>query len=150
MLTVGDLAFIGDEAFVNVCRPVLIGREVDIAVLQRGDGSRLVGPTLEIVADGFFDTDRKYDGSATFRIPAPLTTVETKEIEEAALVLFEALGCAGVARFDFFVTVEGLILNEVNTMPGMTEQSQVPKMFAAVGLPYAALIRELVFSSLRR
>jgi D-alanine-D-alanine ligase len=123
---------------------VLVGREVDIAVLRRADGSLLLGPTLEIRAGGFFDTTRKYDGSATFVIPAPLTGVETKEIEDAALALFEALGCDGVARFDFFVTADGVVLNEVNTMPGMTEQSQVPKMFAAVGLPYADLLTELV------
>jgi D-alanine-D-alanine ligase len=123
---------------------VLVGREVDVAVLERADGSLFVGPTLEIEADGFFDTTRKYDGSATFQIPAAINGVETKEIENAALALFEALGCRGVARFDFFVTNEGVVLNEVNTMPGMTEQSQVPKMFAAVGLPYSALLRELV------
>ncbi|HSV38308.1 MAG TPA: D-alanine--D-alanine ligase family protein [Nocardioidaceae bacterium] len=123
---------------------VLDGREVDVAVLRRANGSLLVGPTLEIVSDGFFDTERKYDGSATFLIPAPLTGVQTKELEDAALSLFEALGCDGVARFDFFVTEGGVVLNEVNTMPGMTEQSQVPKMFAAIGLPYDALLRELV------
>ncbi len=129
---------------------VLVGREIDIAIVQRADGSLLVGPTLEIEADGLFDTNRKYDGSATFTIPAPLTGVETKEVEEAALALFDALGCKGVARFDFFVTAEGVVLNEVNTMPGMTEQSQVPKMFAAVGLPYPQLLAELVAGAVRR
>ncbi len=135
-----------DRALVE---EVLVGREVDVAVLERVDGSLLVGPTLEIDAHGFFDTARKYDGSATFTIPAPLTGVETKEIEDAALALFAALGCRGVARFDFFVTDRGVVLNEVNTVPGMTEESQVPKMFAAVGLPYAALLDELVRASLR-
>jgi D-alanine-D-alanine ligase len=130
-----------DRALVE---EVLAGREVDVAVLRRADGSLLVGPTLEIKASGFFDTTRKYDGSATFEIPATLTCVETTEIEDAALALFEAMGCQGVARFDFFVTDDGVVLNEVNTMPGMTEQSQVPKMFAAAGIPYAALLGELV------
>jgi D-alanine-D-alanine ligase len=123
---------------------VLVGREVDIAVLQRADGSLLVGPTLEVRADGFFDTTRKYDGSTTLDIPAAITAVQTKEVEEAALALFEALGCRGVARFDFFLTADGLVLNEVNTMPGMTEHSQVPKMFAVVGIGYADLLAELV------
>jgi len=127
---------------------VLVGREVDVAVLRRTDGSIFVGPTLEVRANGFFDTTRKYDGSATFVIPAPIPLVREKEVDEAALALFEALGCDGVARFDFFVTEDGTVLNEVNTMPGMTEQSQVPKMFAAVGLPYDALLRELVEGAL--
>ena len=58
-------------------------------------------------------------------------------------------GCRGVARVDFFLTDRGFVLNEVNTMPGMTEASQVPRMFAAVGLDYAALLDELIAAALR-
>ncbi len=131
---------------------VLVGREVDVAVLERTDGSRLVSPALEIVvgAGGLFDTARKYDGSADFLLPAPLSRSEQDDLEAAALTLFDALGCAGVARFDFFLTADGWVLNEVNTMPGMTEQSQVPKMFARAGLAYADLLAELVDSALVR
>ncbi len=129
---------------------LVVGREVDIAVLERADGSRLVGPALEIVVapDSVFDLATKYDGSADFRLPADLEEVELKGLADAALALFDALGCAGVARFDFFVTAEGLVLNEVNTMPGMTAESQVPRMFAAIGLPYADLLAELVQAAL--
>lgn len=131
---------------------LVTGREVDIAVLGLPDGGRWVGPPLEIVVDdgAFFDTERKYDGSADFRLPADVTVAELAGLESAALALFDGLGCAGVARFDFFVTADGLVLNEVNTMPGMTEQSQVPKMFAAAGLPYPALLDLLVEEALRR
>ena len=123
---------------------LVVGREIDIAVLERADGSRLVGPTLEIVADGLFDTATKYDGSARFLLPAALTDTELKELEDAALRLYDALGCRGVARIDFFLTDGGWLLNEVNTIPGLTEQSQVPRMFAAIGLSYAALVDELI------
>ena len=58
--------------------------------------------------------------------------------------MFDALGCAGVARIDFFLTDHGPVLNEVNTMPGMTAESQVPRMFAAAGLPYEQLVARLV------
>ena len=128
------------------------GREVDVAVLERADGSRVVSPALEIVTpDGeLFGTSAKYDGSADFRLPAELEDVQRKEIAEAALTMFDALDCHGVARFDFFVTAVGPVLNEVNTMPGMTAQSQVPRMFAAAGLPYAALLGELVHGALAR
>jgi D-alanine-D-alanine ligase len=137
---------------------LLTGREIDIAVLERPDGSRFTGPPLEIgVPDGaLFDTTRKYDGSADFTIPAALDGPVLARMEADARALFDALGCAGVARFDFFV-VDGaagepasLVLNEVNTMPGMTEQSQVPKMFAAAGLPYPRLLDELIRSALAR
>jgi len=123
---------------------LVVGREIDIAVLERVDDSRLVGPALEIVAEGLFDTATKYDGSARFLLPAPLTDTELKELEDAGLRLYDALGCRGVARIDFFLTDGGWVLNEVNTMPGLTEQSQVPRMFAAIGLSYAALVDELV------
>jgi D-alanine-D-alanine ligase len=123
---------------------VVRGREVDIAVLDDPDEGRRTGPPLEIVVQGLFDTAVKYDGSARFLVPAPLTDIELKELEEAALEVYEALGCRGLARVDFFLTADGLVLNEVNTMPGLTAESQVPKMFRAAGLSYPDLLDKLV------
>ncbi|SEB81041.1 D-alanine-D-alanine ligase [Nocardioides exalbidus] len=123
---------------------VVVGREIDVAVLGTADGARVVSPALEIVVDGWFDFEAKYGGGADFRIPAALDDTGRKELEEAALAVYDALGCAGVARVDFFVTPAGPVLNEVNTMPGFTEQSQVPKMFAAAGVSYADLLDRLV------
>ncbi|HEY3015692.1 MAG TPA: D-alanine--D-alanine ligase [Nocardioides sp.] len=127
---------------------LIVGREVDVAVVTLPDGERVVGPALEIVCAELFDTTMKYDGSADFRLPADLDDVPRKELEQAALAVYDALGCAGVARVDFFVTQDGPVLNEVNTMPGMTAESQVPKMFAAAGLPYPALLDLLVRGAL--
>jgi D-alanine-D-alanine ligase len=62
--------------------------------------------------------------------------------------MYDALGCAGVARVDFFLTDDGPVLNEVNTTPGFTERSQVPRMFAAGGTSYAALLDLLVQDAL--
>lgn len=123
---------------------VVVGREIDLAVLGRPDGQREVAPALEIVADGPFDYETKYGGAAKFRVPAPVDDLERKELETAAVAVYDALGCAGVARVDFFLTVGGPVLNEVNTMPGFTPASQVPKMFAAAGTPYAQLLDLLV------
>ncbi|MCD4534106.1 D-alanine--D-alanine ligase [Nocardioides sp. cx-169] len=127
---------------------LLVGREVDIAVIARPDGSRLPSPPLEVVVDGLFDHDAKYGGGADFRVPAALTEAEGKAVEDAALAVFDALGCRGVARVDFFVTDTGVVLNEVNTMPGFTAHSQVPRMYAAAGLPYPALLDLLVRDAL--
>lgn len=129
---------------------VMSGREIDVAVLGGPDGSRRVSPALEIVTDGVFDFETKYDGSADFRLPAFLDDVEQKRLEVAALMMYDALGCVGVARVDFFLTDRGLVLNEVNTMPGLTEQSQVPKMFALAGMPYPALLDALVRGAIAR
>ncbi|MBC2931827.1 D-alanine--D-alanine ligase [Nocardioides sp. zg-1228] len=123
---------------------VVAGREVDVAVLGGPDGTRVVSPALEVVVDGWFDYEAKYAGGADFRVPAALSDAERCALEEAALAVYDALGCAGVARVDCFVTGDGPVLNEVNTMPGFTEQSQVPRMFAAAGMSYADLLDRLV------
>ncbi|MEV4251790.1 D-alanine--D-alanine ligase [Spirillospora sp. NPDC049652] len=123
---------------------VVVGREIDVAVLREADGRRWASPPLEIHADGLFDTRVKYDGSARFSVPAGLDDAERASLVGAALRMFDALGCAGVARVDFFLTGDGPVLNEVNTMPGMTAESQVPRMFAATGLPYERLVALLV------
>jgi D-alanine-D-alanine ligase len=124
---------------------VVVGREIDVAVLDEPGGGHRTGPPLEIVVGaGLFDTTTKYDGSATFVIPARLTDTETKALTDAALRVYEALGCRGLARVDFFLTADGPVLNEVNTMPGMTAASQVPKVFAVDGLTYPELLDQLI------
>ncbi len=135
-----------DRALVE---DVVVGREIDVAVLRRSDGTVTASPALEIVVDGVFDFDAKYGGHADFRVPAALEEVDAKALTDAAVATYDALGCAGVARVDFFLTEAGPVLNEVNTMPGMTEHSQVPRMFAAQELPYADLLDELVRGALR-
>lgn len=126
------------------------GREVDVAVFRDRTGALRTGATLEIgVAEGeVFGTTEKYDGSTAFTVPARLTASELQRIESAARTLYTALDCGGVGRFDFFVADDGVVLNEVNTAPGFTEQSQVPRMFAATGLPYRGLVGELVAAAL--
>ena len=129
------------------------GREIDIAVLELPDGGLRVGPPLEIhprPGTLLFDTTAKYDGGALFTVPCELPEPAAQRIETAATTLFEALGCRGLARVDFFLTDAGLVLNEINTMPGMTAQSQVPRMFAAQGLDYPALVDILVHTALHR
>jgi D-alanine-D-alanine ligase len=127
---------------------VVVGREIDLAVLGRPDGTREIAPALEIRVPGFFDFTTKYDGSAEFVIPAPLAEAELAALESAAVAVYDALGCAGVARVDFFLTPDGPVLNEVNTMPGFTAASQVPKMFAAAGTAYPELLDLLVTDAL--
>ena len=77
-------------------------------------------------------------------MPADIDSADRAALTGAALRMFDALGCAGVARIDFFLTGYGPILNEVNTVPGMTAESQVPRMFAEAGLPYEQLVARLV------
>ncbi|MER7007811.1 D-alanine--D-alanine ligase [Dactylosporangium sp. NPDC000555] len=143
-----DAAFaLGDRVLVE---DVVAGREIDVAVLGRPDGSRMVAPPLEIVVpDGeIFDHAAKYAGSPRFLLPAPLDDAARKDLERAAVDMYDALGCAGVARVDFFLTDRGPVLNEVNTMPGFTAQSQAPRMFAALGMSFHELLDLLVRDAL--
>jgi len=123
---------------------VVRGREIDVAVLREKGGIRWAAPPLEIHATGLFDTATKYDGSARFTVPAELDAAEVSALKRAAIAVFDALGCDGVARMDFFLTDRGPVLNEVNTMPGLTAASQVPRMFAAAGVTYVDLVSRLV------
>lgn len=127
---------------------IVKGREIDLAVIDLPDGRRLVAPALEIVTEGIFDTATKYDGHADFRVPADLPPSELEALRTAALRVYEALGCRGLARLDFFLTDEGPVLNEVNTMPGLTAHSQLPRMMHAAGLDYPALLDTLIATAL--
>lgn len=137
-----DLAFAIDRRVL--IEEVVTGREIDLAVLGRPDGSRVVAPALEVLVNGVFDYDDKYTRPPDFIVPAALDEVELKQLEDAAIRVYDALGCAGLARVDFFLTDDGPVLNEVNTMPGFTEHSQVPMMFAAAGTSYRDLLDLLV------
>lgn len=123
---------------------VVRGREIDVAVLCEAGGIRWAAPPLEIHAEGLFDTATKYDGTARFTVPAQLASDESAGLKRAALAMFDALGCGGLARMDFFLTDDGPVLNEVNTMPGLTAASQAPRMFAAAGVAYPDLVARLV------
>lgn len=129
---------------------VAAGREIDLGIVEHPDGRLQVLPALEIGRVGVFDTTTKYDGSADFRVPAALRDDELAALTEAALTVFDALDCRGLARVDFFLDATGPVLNEVNTMPGLTPHSQLPRMAAAAGLPYPALLDLLVQTALAR
>jgi D-alanine-D-alanine ligase len=133
------------EAFVA-------GREIDLAVIEHPDGRLTCLPALEIgvPAGEVFDTDAKYAREPDFRVPAPLDPEAAATLEHAALATFRALGARGLARVDFFLTREGPLLNEVNTFPGFTARSQVPRMAAASGIDYSQLVELLVRTALSR
>jgi D-alanine-D-alanine ligase len=133
------------RALVEAC---VRGREIDVGVIEYPDGSVHAAPPLEILGDGIFDTATKYDGTARFLVPAPLSAEETAALKHAAITAFRALGCRGLARVDFFLTPSGVLFNEANTMPGMTEHSQLPRMFAADGMGYPELVGTLVATAL--
>jgi D-alanine-D-alanine ligase len=133
----------------------LVGREVECAVL---DGVAGAPPQASLPAEihvgagfDFYDFEAKYLADATtFDIPALLDDKMTDEVRRIAVETFVALDCSGLARVDFFVTDDGLIVNEINTMPGFTPTSMYPRMWAAAGVDYPALVDRLVQIALER
>lgn len=124
-------------------------REIECAVRELATGEIVASCCAEIIVDPaheFYDFDAKYiETGVELRVPADLSDDLQGRIRALALRAFEALGCAGLARVDFFVHGEGTILvNEVNTMPGFTPISMFPRMWEASGVPYPELVRGLV------
>lgn len=136
----------GEDSVLLECE--VRGLEVDVPVLEQADGSLRCGPALLVDSDPdepFFTAAAKYTSTQTrFTVPAPLAPSLTRELERLALTAAAALEVRGLARVDFLVTPDGPVLNEVNTFPGFTEQSQFPCMWAAAGMPYADLVDTLV------
>lgn len=122
------------------------GHEVECAVL--GNNEPVAGEVGEILAAAeFYDFDAKYNNPASETlIPARLSAEKRNEIRKIALYTYKALGCEGMSRVDFFVRKDTgeILLNEVNTIPGQTPISMYPKLFEAVGVPYAELIDKLI------
>ncbi len=140
-----------------IVEAAIVGREVECGVLERPDGTVEASVVAEIrmpeTTDGaaFYDFDTKYlDDVCEFDIPAKLDDAVSDAVRGAAVRAFHALDCQGLARVDFFVTDDGPVINEINTMPGFTAISMYPKMWAAAGLGYTELLTELVQTALAR
>ncbi len=154
-----DLAGAIDEASRHDPRVIvetgIVGREIECGVLDRLDGGPAdVSVCVEVnVGEGheWFDFESKYLGDGSYDIPARMPEALSDQVREVARRAFEALDCEGLARVDFFVTDSGeILLNEVNTMPGLTSASGFPKMWQASGLGYATLVERLIALALAR
>lgn len=128
----------------------LVAREIECAVLGN-DEPRASLPGEYVVYDEaarFLDYTEKYTntGRVSFVVPAPLTKSMTTKIQRMAIRAFQSIDGAGLARVDFFLPRNGgdLVVNELNTMPGLTEVSGYPKMWEASGLPFQRLIETLI------
>jgi D-alanine-D-alanine ligase len=156
----GDLAAALDEAHrfdpKALIEARLPGREVECGVLESVDGrgtEASVPGEIRVTGAGhtFYDFEAKYlDDAAELDVPADLAPAVTKTVQELACAAFEALGCEGLARVDFFVDGDNVVINEVNTMPGFTAISMFPRMWAATGVDYAGLVDRLLESARRR
>jgi D-alanine-D-alanine ligase len=130
------------------------GLEVECAVL--GDEQPVASEPGEIVlrsagAGGWYDYEAKYTpGGMELVVPARISATARERVRELAVATFVHAGCAGLARVDFFVDGETVLVNELNTMPGFTETSVYGKLWDASGLPYDELLDRLVTLAVAR
>ena len=133
---------------------VLGAREVECGVLADVDGTPRASLCAEIrVGAGheFYDFEAKYlDDAAELIVPADLEPHILERVQQLAVRCFEVLTCEGLARVDFFIRGEDVLVNEVNTMPGFTPISMFPRMWAASGVDYPTLVDRLIQDALRR
>ena len=132
------------------------GREIECAVLEGLDGAlpdtSMPGQLMVDGGEEFFDFEAKYlDDANRMVIPAPIPADHLEEVRRLAAAAFDAVSCEGLARVDFFYTPDGeIVLNEINTMPGMTAASYFPKMWAASGFSLRDLIDRLIATALSK
>lgn len=122
------------------------GHEIEVAVLgnltPRATMPGEIAPTQE-----FYTFDAKYhDDSSALFIPAHISAQAAETVQQAAIKIYRALDCRGLARVDFFCTYanEEIVFNEINTMPGFTSISMYPKLWTYAGVSYPALLDQLI------
>jgi D-alanine---(R)-lactate ligase len=129
---------------------VVVGSEVGCAIL--GNDLDLIAGEVDQIAlsHGFFrihqeDAPERGSDNSTVTVPADIPAASRSLVQETAKAVYRALGCSGLGRVDVFLKEDGqVVLNEVNTLPGMTSYSRYPRMMAAAGLPLAEVIDRMV------
>lgn len=124
------------------------GREITVGVLERSDGFEVL-PILELVPKNeFYDYEAKYtDGMTEFILPARLSASLSESVASLSTTSFRALGCRGYARVDFMVGADDVpYFTELNTLPGMTDLSDLPAQAREAGIGYAELV-EIILQS---
>jgi len=132
------------------------GVEVEVSVLQGIEGAppdtSIPGQLLVDGGEEFWDFEAKYlDAASGMAIPAPIPDSALQEIRRLGAAAFDAVSCEGLARVDFFYTTDGEVLvNEINTMPGLSPASYFQKMWEVSGLPFPQLIDRLLQTALKK
>ena len=157
---VDDVAGLGpaiDEAMRHDSRVIVeasaSGLEIECAVLGHTTTPQVSEPgeIVLVKGAGWYDYEAKYTpGGMELVVPARISPAARARVQELASIAFRVAGCSGLARADFFVDGEDVLLNELNTMPGFTQTSVYGKLWAASGLPYPELCDRLVQIAIER
>ena len=146
----GAVATAGEYDAKVLIEEAVDGSEVGCAVL--GNGLDLLAGAVDQItlSDGFFrihqeDEPERGSENATITVPAAISQASRSLVQETAKAVYRALGCRGLSRVDLFLKPDGqVVLNEVNTLPGLTSYSRYPRMMEAAGLPLGDVIDRMV------
>jgi D-alanine-D-alanine ligase len=142
-----ELAFEHDP--IVVVERMANGIEVECSVLGNGDAEASIPGEIVVSKRDWYDYEAKYtEGGMELVVPA--RTPHLEEVRRLAVEVFAIVGCAGMARVDFFVTADGVLVNELNTIPGFTPTSVYAKLWEATGVPYPQLLDRLLALALER
>lgn len=141
-----------------IVEAAVLGRELECGVLEFPDGRIEASTVGEIRVSGvrgredaFYDFATKYlEDAAELDVPAKIDDEIADAIRSLAIRAFRAIDCQGLARVDFFLTEDGPVINEINTMPGFTTISMYPRMWAASGVDYPTLLAAMVDTAVAR
>jgi D-alanine-D-alanine ligase len=133
----------------------VVGREIECAVIGNEEPRASLPGEYVIHEESarFLDYTQKYSstGHVEFIVPAKLSKATVKKIQAMAAAAYKAIDASGLSRVDFFLKPDGeLLVNEINTLPGLTEVSGFPKMWEATGLPFRRVIDQLIQMAIAR
>jgi len=127
------------------------GMEVECAVMGLGAPEASVPGEIVLTGSDWYDYEAKYtDGGMELKVPARVPDAVRERVRELACETFVRVGCAGLARVDFFVEGEHVLVNELNTLPGFTATSVFPKLWEASGVGSAELVDRLLGYAVER
>jgi D-alanine-D-alanine ligase len=137
-----------DAAFAHdpyvIVEAMSAGVEVECSVLGATRSAQASEPGEIVIAADWYDFAAKYEpGGMQLLVPARISAVARERVQAMAVAAFARFGCSGLARADFFVEGDAVLLNELNTMPGFTATSVYAKLWDASGLPYEELVTRL-------
>ncbi len=143
------------EAAARLDRKVMVeravrAREIEVSVLGNDEPAASLPGEVRYAGE-WYDYATKYvEGQAQLLTPAPLDPALTRRFQELAVAAFRAIDCAGMARVDFFLEGDRILVNEINTIPGFTTTSAYARMWEASGLDYVSLVDRLLQLALER
>ena len=144
-----DAAFAHDHCVI--VEAMSTGAEVECSVLGSARAAEVSQPGEIVISADWYDYAAKYEpGGMQLRVPARISDAARARLQAMAVEAFSRFGCAGLARADFFVEGERVLLNELNTMPGFTPTSVYAKLWGASGVPYPELVERLCELALER